>query len=121
MKKTIRPLCIGLLASAFALPFTAHAVVDQKAQGPLLLAEKQKETRDAGKAGSDTWITTKVKSKLLADDATPGMDIEVETKDGVVSLSGTVASEAEKEAAVTKARSVEGVRSVMADGLSVAD
>ncbi|MFC3606273.1 BON domain-containing protein [Stutzerimonas tarimensis] len=72
---------------------------------------------DAGDAGSDTWITTKVKTALLTEGSTPGMDITVETVDGVVSLSGTVASEAEKEAAIAEARSVDGVRDVMADGL----
>ena len=45
-----------------------------------------------------------MKSTLLAEDATPGMDIEVETKDGVVSLSGTVATEAEKKPPLPKPR-----------------
>lgn len=62
-----------------------------------------------------------MKSTLLAEDATPGMDIEVETKNGVVSLSGTVATEAEKEAAVAKARQIKGVTDVSADGLKVAE
>jgi hyperosmotically inducible protein len=76
---------------------------------------------EAGDAVSDTWITTKVKSSLLAEDATPGMAIEVETKDGVVSLSGTVATEAEREMAVNKAKAVKGVRDVSADGLKTID
>ena len=79
------------------------------------------EKASFGTASSDTWITTKVKSTLLAEDATPGMDIEVETKNGVVSLSGTVATEAEKEAAVAKARQIKGVTDVSADGLKVAE
>jgi len=49
------------------------------------------------------------------------MDIEVETKDGVVSLSGTVATEAEKEAAIAKAKGIKGVRDVAADGLKTAE
>ncbi|OYW87245.1 MAG: hypothetical protein B7Z23_14040 [Pseudomonadales bacterium 32-61-5] len=76
---------------------------------------------EAGDAVSDTWITTKVKSTLLAEDATPGMDIEVETKDGVVSLSGTVATEAEREVAISKAKGIKGVREVSADGLKTVD
>ncbi len=76
---------------------------------------------EAGDAVSDGWITTKVKSVLLVEDATPGMQIEVETKDGVVSLSGTVATEAEKEAAIAKAKGIKGVREVAADGLKAAD
>ena len=77
--------------------------------------------KEAGDATSDTWITTKVKSALLAEDATPGMDIEVETKDGIVSLSGTVATEAEREAAINKAKTIKGVRDVSADGLKAAE
>ncbi|WP_313110731.1 BON domain-containing protein, partial [Stutzerimonas nitrititolerans] len=76
---------------------------------------------DAGEAASDTWITTKVKSSLLAEDATPGMDIEVETNNGVVSLSGTVATEAEREAAIAKAKQIKGVREVSADGLKAVE
>jgi len=83
--------------------------------------EAEHAMEEAGDAVSDGWITTKVKSVLLVEDATPGMQIEVETKDGVVSLSGTVATEAEKEAAIAKAKGIKGVREVAADGLKAAD
>lgn len=91
----------------------------EKTEAVMLAANENVE--EAKDAASDTWITTKVKSTLLAEDATPGMDIEVETKNGVVSLSGTVATEAEKEAAVAKARQIKGVTDVSADGLKVAE
>ena len=83
--------------------------------------EAEHAMEEAGDAVSDGWITTKVKSVLLVEDATPGMQIEVETKDGVVSLSGTVATEAEKEVAIAKAKGIKGVREVAADGLKAAD
>lgn len=41
-------------------------------------------------ATSDTWITTKVKSELLADSLSKGFEIEVNTVEGVVSLDGRV-------------------------------
>lgn len=75
----------------------------------------------AGEPMSDAWITTKVKAALLAEDSTPGMEIEVETKDGVVSLSGTVATEAQREAAIAEAKTIQGVRDVMADGLKAVE
>ncbi len=112
------------IAAALSLPLVSAAYADdtavaQKADVIMLAANDRVE--EAGDAVSDTWITTKVKSTLLADGATPGMDIEVETKDGVVSLSGTVTSEAEREMAINKAKDIKGVRDVAADGLKVAN
>lgn len=75
----------------------------------------------AGRSVSDTWITSKVKASFLADDSLSGTDIKVETNKGVVSLSGSVASKAEKTLAIQKAKSIEGVKDVSADGLDVAD
>lgn len=39
---------------------------------------------------SDSWITTKVKSELMADSLSKGFDVKVSTKDGVVSLEGSL-------------------------------
>lgn len=38
------------------------------------------------KAVSDGWITTKVKSRLLFDKDTDGLDIDVSTSNGVITL-----------------------------------
>lgn len=61
---------------------------------------------------SDSAITAAVKSKLLANSSTSGMDIHVETNHGVVTLSGTVSSDAEKELAERIARNTDGVTDV---------
>ena len=119
MKKVQRTLSASALALVLGLPLVP-AWADQPMAG-VLLAAGESTMDEAGDAVSDTWITTKVKSALLVDDSTPGMDIEVETKDGVVSLSGTVATEAEREMAITKAKEIKGVREVMADGLKTMD
>lgn len=87
---------------------------------PMLLAAGETMEK-AGDAVSDTWITSKVKSTFLADTDLDGMDIKVETNQGVVSLSGTVSSEAEKELAIQKAKSIKGVKDVSADALVVAE
>jgi hyperosmotically inducible periplasmic protein len=78
---------------------------------------------DAGTARTDhpvkdSYITTKVKAELAKDSATKARDIKVTTKDGVVALSGTVNSKAEKEKAETDARGVKGVVDVN-NGLEV--
>jgi hyperosmotically inducible periplasmic protein len=64
---------------------------------------------------SDTVLTTKVKAALTADRAVKARDIEVETRDGVVQLSGFVDSDDAQTAAVMRARSVDGVQEVRND------
>ena len=68
--------------------------------------------KDAGQAVTDSWITTKVKSVLLFNRNVDGTAINVETNDGVVTLSGTVTGDDEAERAAAVARDVVGVKSV---------
>jgi len=76
--------------------------------GGAALAEGDKAT-STGKKVDDAWITTKVKADLVKDSATKAHEISVNTKSGVVVLTGTVASIAEKQQAEKDARSVKGV------------
>jgi len=76
-----------------------------------------KATKDTGKYASDSWITTKVKSELLADSLTKGLDINVKTRNGVVALSGTVANDDAADHVKDIARKVKGVKSVDSTGL----
>jgi hyperosmotically inducible protein len=64
---------------------------------------------------NDTWITTKVKATLLADEGTTGLAIGVATQDGVVQLSGFVDKPEQISRAVQIARGVEGVKRVEND------
>jgi hyperosmotically inducible protein len=64
---------------------------------------------------SDTGITTAVKAKMAADDTVKASDINVDTHNHVVTLNGTVGSQAEKERAVLIARDTNGVTSVVDD------
>lgn len=66
----------------------------------------------------DSFITTKVKAELAKDKGTSAHDIHVTTKDGVVMLDGTVASQAEKELAEQDAKKIKGVVAVH-NGLTV--
>ena len=67
----------------------------------------------AGEVALDSAVTVRIKSALLADPAIKSLKIDVETKDGVVALSGTVPSAANAERAVTVAKGVDGVKSVV--------
>jgi hyperosmotically inducible protein len=63
---------------------------------------------------SDGWITTKVKGQFVGVDVLKGSDINVDTsKEGVVTLNGTVPTEAARSRAVEIARTTKGVRRVV--------
>jgi hyperosmotically inducible protein len=71
-----------------------------------------------GNVATDAAVTTAVKSKLLADPAVGGLKIDVDTKDGVVTLTGNLATRAEADQAVKVARATDGVVRVV-DNLKV--
>jgi hyperosmotically inducible periplasmic protein len=71
-----------------------------------------------GCSQSDPGITTAVKGKLAADDVVKSYRIDVDTKDKVVTLNGSVDTAAARERAVRIARDTEGVRDVV-DRLTV--
>jgi len=63
----------------------------------------------------DTWITTKVKGEILNEPSLKVAQVNVETYQGVVQLSGFVDSDAAMAKAVEVARAVKGVKSVKND------
>jgi len=73
------------------------------------------DTHGSHQPVKDTYITTKVKAELAADHATNARDIHVETVDGVVTLSGVVRSDAEKDRAEQDAMRIKGVAKVHND------
>ena len=69
----------------------------------------QNVNKSAGPAINDAGITAKIKAKLLADSIT---GTTVDTTDGVVTLTGSVANDEEKAKAEKHAKETEGVKSV---------
>ena len=67
----------------------------------------------------DTWITTKVKSSLLADTAVAGTKIDVDTVNGVVYLTGTASTQAQADQAKKVAAGIQGVTKVDTSKLKV--
>ncbi|HSF29736.1 MAG TPA: BON domain-containing protein [Candidatus Tectomicrobia bacterium] len=63
-------------------------------------------------AANDSAITTKVKSNLLADSVVGALAIDVDTTDGVVSLTGFVDNAQERMRVVQLAQAVSGVKRV---------
>jgi hyperosmotically inducible periplasmic protein len=85
MKRSIIPMLIGLT---------------------VLLASCSSQAID------DSAVTAKVKSKLAADSQTSAIKIGVETKDGIVTLTGTVPTDTEKSKAELLAKNTDGVKKV---------
>lgn len=67
----------------------------------------------ADKPKSDDYLNDTVRSHLAADSLVKGGKIEVEVKDGVVTLSGKVQEQKQKDKAEHLAKKVSGVKSVV--------
>ena len=74
--------------------------------------EKNEPKRSLGTVIDDATITAGINLKFAKDDLVRAYKIDVDTKDGMVTLTGTVKSEAEAKRAITLAESEEGVKHV---------
>ena len=70
-------------------------------------------------SGDDAAITTQVRSSFMADPLVRAAAITVETRRGVVHLSGTVTSEQVRHRAIQLVQGVPGVREIMVRHLVV--
>jgi osmotically-inducible protein OsmY len=61
---------------------------------------------------SDTWISMKVKAELLYHRHVSGTKTEVYVKDGIVTLKGVAASQAQKDLTTEYAKDIDGVKGV---------
>jgi len=108
--------------SAVVLSVVASVVVP--ASSALASPQQQDESAAMGQASdkpvSDAWITTKVKADLLASKDVSGLDIKVETTNGVVKLSGNVKNQVQADKAQAVAHKIDGVKSVDASAVVVA-
>ena len=104
-RRMLKVLALPILPIAF-VAFASPALAQTAAQ------EAKTAAKNTGKAITDSWITMKVHSQFIPDDALEGSDIDVDTSDGVVTLNGTVAGEAGKARAVAIAKATDGVKNV---------
>ena len=73
----------------------------------------------AAQAVSDTWITTKVKSEILANSISQPYSVSVTTKQGVVALEGKVPTQEVADLVKSISQSVNGVRGVDTSALKI--
>lgn len=72
-----------------------------------------KDKRTLATITSDAALSTKIKTKLIADEYVKAGNINVDTYDSVVTLHGNVPSEAIKERTIQLTRSIKGVKKVI--------
>lgn len=107
----------SLAAAGLVLTFAAAPLIAAPAQDAG--AAQSSDNQTVPDKVADSWITTKVKSEFATTKDVHATEISVETTDGVVALSGTVSSAAEKVKAEELARNIKGVKRVDASGLNV--
>lgn len=72
----------------------------------------EEKAEEAAEYVDDAVITTKVKAVIFEDDNLSSMNINVETSNGIVQLSGFVESEADIDTAENLAATVKGVKDI---------
>lgn len=105
---------LALMLLAVLTAGCASTGMSDKAPG-----ERTKAYEDSEQPVNDSWITTKVKADLLVTEETKGLDINVTTTNGVVTLSGKLDNAMQVDKAVAVARGIRGVVSVDATTLTV--
>jgi hyperosmotically inducible periplasmic protein len=100
MMKTHR-IAMAAVVALLLTAFTAHAEDPAK--------------RSTGAYLDDKVVTTKVKAALLKDPEVKGLQVNVETRKGVVQLSGFVDKPEQVSRATEVTKGVEGVKSVKND------
>lgn len=116
MNIRLYPLAIGMALTA-CMTLTVTACNRQDDAPPKVMAPVP---TTVGMEIDDTVTTTKVKSALVGDQEFKGLDIKVETRKGMVQLSGFVDNQARADRAMATARAVEGVKGVE-NGMSLKD
>lgn len=103
----------ALLVAALATGAVAAYAADETPSAPERAASK------AEAAVTDTWITTKVKSEILANSVSKAFKVHVTTKNGAVSLKGELPNKDAVDLVKMIAEKVKGVQSVDTSGLTV--
>lgn len=70
-------------------------------------------TQQTRRALNDGGLTAKIKAKMALDDAVKALDLDVDTSGTVVTVSGRVRSDAERQRALRLARETVGVTKVI--------
>ena len=116
MTTTTKPtslLSAAVIAVALLGSSVAATAADDTSMAPSGAASK------AERAVTDSWITTKVKSEILANSVSKAFKVGVTTKQGVVALDGKLPNKDAIDLVKMIAEKVKGVKSVDTSALVV--
>jgi hyperosmotically inducible protein len=109
---------ISLGAALFVAALLVGMDMSQAASDDAAIAPSNAASK-AEQAVSDSWITTKVKSEILANSVSKAFKVSVKTKHGAVSLKGKLPSQDAIDLVKMIAEKVKGVKSVDVSGLVI--
>jgi len=109
MQKAARHTLRAVVAASAAILVLGACTRDETKE---VRTEVKQATNAAANVVDNAALTTKVKTALLADELVKGTQINVDSNNGVVTLSGAVDSPAHKEKAEQVAKGVSGVTRV---------
>jgi hyperosmotically inducible protein len=112
--KTTGLLSAAVIAAALFGSSVSATAADGTAMSPSAAASK------AEGAVSDSWITTKVKSEILANSVSKAFKVGVKTKHGAVALHGKLPNQDAIDLVKMIAEKVKGVKSVDTSALVIA-
>jgi hyperosmotically inducible periplasmic protein len=110
MKRTLLATTLG---AALLFGTVGIALADAASNPPPAMAQDKSE-----QPGTDTWITTKVKTELMTTKGIASTDISVTTTNGVVTLAGVLDTKAQVKKSVAVAKAIKGVHQVDASALT---
>ena len=109
MQKAARHTLRAVVAATAAILVLGACTRDERKE---VRTEVKQATNTAANAVDNAALTTKVKAALLADELVKGTQINVDSNNGVVTLSGAVDSPAHMQKAEQIAKGVSGVTRV---------
>ena len=107
LSRALLPLAVAAMLQGCAVGMLKGAASAGSGSGT-----SQPVSRTSSQVTADNAISTSVRSRLAANASLKGLNIAVDTHDGIVTLRGQVAKVEQRNAAAVNARSVQGVRSV---------
>jgi len=103
----------GRLAKVTGVTKVDNQIKVDKGTDKSLMDKSKNGLSKAGDKIDDAWITTKINWFFVGEDSLKGSHINVDTKNNVVTLNGTVTNLAGKNRAAQLARQTDGVKNVI--------
>jgi hyperosmotically inducible protein len=100
-------------ALAEELVKSLDGVKDVNNELSVMKPESDKDSNDLSESLTDSKVASVVKTRLLFSADVSGTDIDVDVKNSVVTLKGTVSSDAERDLALTIAKNTDDVKDVV--------